>query len=182
MLKFKSAIGVLVLIFAANLANAQAPAPPYEDSYFGYLNDVDAEDIKDGDTPTIEIRMFGIDAPEKSQLCERANGSCYACGRRSERFLSGLLAHEEALYWFTGDSTYGRPVATIIADGRDVNLAMVEQGHAVVFEAFIKDDEMKQIYLDAQEDAKNNKRGIWQGDFINPSAWRNGDRLPCEAN
>lgn len=166
----------------ATLSFAQTPTEPYDNSYFGYLNKVDAEDIKDGDTPTIEVRMYGIDAPEKHQLCERSNGTCYACGRRSQRYLSGLLAHEEALYWFTGQSTYGRPVATIMADGKDVNLAMVRQGHAIVYEGFIEDDDMKQTYLDAQEEAKDNKRGIWQGRFIRPSDWRRGDRLSCETD
>ncbi|MEM7529118.1 MAG: thermonuclease family protein [Pseudomonadota bacterium] len=182
MSKTATSILALSLSVLATVVVAQPPKEPYEDSYFGYLDEVDAESIKDGDTPTIEIRMYGIDAPEKTQLCERANGTCYACGRRSERYLSGLLAHEEAVYWFTGQSTYGRPVATIIADGRDVNLTMVRQGHAVVYERFIKDDDMKQTYLDAQTDAKKNKRGIWQGKFIAPSDWRNGKRLSCETN
>ena len=175
-----------VLMFAISIslfaitAIGQTQSKPYENSYFGYLDEVDAEDIKDGDTPTIEIRMFGIDAPESNQLCENSDGACYACGKRSERYLSGLLAHEEATYWFTGESTYGRPVATIIADGRDVNLEMIRQGHAIVYERFIEDADMKKTYLDAQKEAQSKKRGIWQGTFINPSDWRGGERLSCE--
>jgi len=175
---------VFILAISASLfamvAIGQTQNIPYKKSYFGYLDNVDAEDIKDGDTPTIEIRMFGIDAPEISQLCERSDGSCYACGKRSEKYLSGLLAHEEATYWFTGQSTYGRPVATIIADGRDVNLEMVRQGHAIVYERFLEDAEMKKVYLDAQKEAESKKRGIWQGAFIEPSVWRSGERLKCE--
>ncbi len=54
---------------------------------------VEAEEIDDGDTPLIEIRMYGIDAPEKARLCERANGVCYKCGQRSKGAV--WLAYQE---------------------------------------------------------------------------------------
>lgn len=104
------------------------------DPYVAFLKDVETDDIKDGDTPLIEIRMYGIDTPEKSQLCERPNGSCYECGQRATWVLSGLLSGEKTTYRFTGDTTYGRPVATIFSGLKDLNLEMVRLGHAVVYE------------------------------------------------
>ena len=151
-----------------------APADPY----VAFLENVEAEDIADGDTPLIEIRMYGIDAPERTQSCERSNGKCYDCGIRSTRVLAGLLT-DEATYRFTGESTYGRPVATIFLKQLNVNLEMVRQGHAIVYERFLEEP-LKSEYLAVQQEAKNKKRGIWQGKFIQPEKWRRGTRLSCE--
>lgn len=148
------------------------------DPYVAYLEDVEADSIRDGDTPLIQIRMFGIDTPEKAQLCERSNGTCYPCGQRATWVLSGLLVGE-ATYRFTGESTYGRPVATIFMGQRDINLEMVRQGHAVVYERYLPDD-MRDRYLAVQKEAQDAGRGIWQGAFIYPEKWRQGDRLSCE--
>lgn len=134
----------------------------------------------DGDTPYISIRLFGIDAPESDQQCERANGTCYDCGVLAKRNLDGLLT-DDATYKFTGAVTYGRPVATIFLNQLDVNKEMVRLGQAIVYERFLKGD-MKDEYLKAQDEAKSLKRGIWQGKFIEPSDWRNGERLACESN
>ncbi len=166
--KLAKILPALVLIATSSLA----------DPYVAYLENVEAEDIDDGDTPLIEIRMYGIDAPEKAQLCERASGLCYKCGQRSKWVLAGLLT-DEATYRFTGESTYGRPVATIFLNQLNVNLEMVRQGHAIVYESFL-DDDLKAEYLAIQQEAKDNKRGIWQGRFIEPAKWRKGERLACE--
>ena len=149
------------------------------DGYVAYLDDVEAVYVQDGDTPQIAIRMFGIDTPESGQLCEGRTGSCYRCGQRATQVLSGLL-DGEGRYEFTGQSTYGRPVATIFIDGEDINLEMVRQGYAVVLEGFLPTD-MRNIYLDAQTEARDAERGIWQGRFITPSNWRDGERLDCES-
>lgn len=151
-----------------------------DDTYEYELNGVDAKYVSDGDTPFISIRMFGIDAPESEQMCERANGSCYKCGKRSKEALNGLLT-DEATYKFTGETTYGRPVVTIFLNQLDVNKEMVRQGHAIVYERFLSGD-MKDDYLSAQDEAKSLNKGIWQGKFIMPAKWRRGDRLSCEAN
>lgn len=165
----------LPLLFAGLFAT---PALSQSDPYVAFLEGVEAEDFQDGDTPLIEIRMFGIDTPEKAQMCERSNGSCYRCGQRATWVLSGMLVGE-ATYRFTGQSTYGRPVATIFIGSRDINLEMVRQGHAVVYERYLN-DEMKERYLAAQQDAIDADRGIWQGEFIRPEDWRRGQRLSCE--
>lgn len=141
--------------------------------------EAEAVAIKDGDTPLIELRMFGIDTPEKDQLCERADGTCYACGREATIALMRMLLGEEATYRFTGAVTYGRPVARVVADGKDVNLEMVRSGWAVAYTRYLPAS-LKLRYLDAEEEARDAKRGIWQGRFIEPEKWRRGERLPCE--
>lgn len=167
----------LKLFFAALLTSYSGAA--YAQTYQWEVDDVEAAYFQDGDTPQIEIRMYGIDTPEKAQLCERANGSCWKCGERATAVLKGLLDHQEATYKFTGAVTYGRPVATIFVGQSDINLEMVRQGYAVVYDRYLR-GAMKSKYLSVQADAQASGRGIWQGDFINPEKWRNGDRLSCE--
>lgn len=71
----KIAIALTAMILSATTTMAEP--------FVAYLEGVEAEEIDDGDTPLIEIRMYGIDAPEKAQLCER-DGDCYRCGQRSK--------------------------------------------------------------------------------------------------
>ncbi len=163
-----------LLCMAAGLIPLGVNAEPYK----SFLEGVEASYIQDGDTPSIEIRMFGIDTPEKAQLCESRSGSCYPCGQRATRVLSGFLVGE-ATYHFTGDSTYGRPVATIFIGNKDINLEMVRSGYAVVYERYLPAD-MRETYLEVQQEAKNGRRGIWQGKFVTPEKWRRGERLECE--
>lgn len=168
----KSSLAAVIVLVATTVTHAQ------NDPYVAYLEGVEADSIRDGDTPLIQIRMFGIDTPEKEQMCERPNGSCYPCGQRATWVLSGLLVGE-ATYRFTGESTYGRPVATIFMGQKDINLEMVRLGHAVVYERYLA-QEMLDRYLEVQREAKDAERGVWQGNFIQPEEWRNGKRLACE--
>lgn len=148
----------------------------------GYAN-AEAEIIKDGDTPLIEIRMYGIDTPEKKQLCRSNTGRCYKCGAAATKLLTRLLLDRTARYTFTGDVTYGRPVAIItIKRGNkiiDVNQTMIARGMAVAYSRYLKEP-YKSRYLTAQQRAKADKLGIWAGEFVPPAKWRQGERLACE--
>ena len=45
----------------------------------------------DGNSFNIEIRIFGIDAPEPGQTCKDAQGLSYACGRIARDAMAELL-------------------------------------------------------------------------------------------
>tara|TARA_B100000700_G_C14433573_1_gene573755 strand:+ start:65 stop:433 length:369 start_codon:yes stop_codon:yes gene_type:complete len=50
--------------------------------------------VVDGDTikiNEISIRLYGIDAPEKNQICMGLSGESYNCGLSSTRFLKTLI-------------------------------------------------------------------------------------------
>lgn len=165
-------IGLIALICLASLS---AAADVYK-----YTMDAEPKQIQDGDTAYVSLRFFGIDTPESAQHCARSNGQCYACGEDATQALRELIGGKSAKVKLTGESTYGRPVATVFVGGKDMNLEMVRLGWATVYERYIEDDAMKRRYLDAQEDAKAAKRGIWQGEFVMPHMWRRGERLACE--
>ena len=56
---------------------------------------------------------------------------------------------------------------------------MLVQGHAVAYRRYLP-DELRASYLAAEADAKEAKRGIWAGEFVEPSKWWRGERLACE--
>ena len=59
---------------------------------------------------------------------------------------------------------YGRLIATIWLDNQNINLWLVEQGHAWRYERYSK----SMLYQDAQEQAQSKKLGLWSQD--NPMA------------
>ena len=80
--------------------------------------------VIDGDTiVTAEhgtVRLRGIDAPE----------SCQAWGPQATRALRAKLAGADASLHTIGRDRYGRTLAWVRADGRDVQALMVARGHA----------------------------------------------------
>lgn len=125
--------------------------------------------VYDGDTLTascpsgeVKVRMFGIDPPEMKQE---------PWGDRSREALRGLLPRFGSITLRVVDQDrYGRTVAQVIADERDVGLEMVRQGRAVMYEQYNDSPDYRQ----AQAEAKQARRGIWEkpGGQQDPAAWR----------
>ena len=55
--------------------------------------------------------------------------------------------------------------------GADLNAWMVEQGWAVAYRKYSRD------YVSQEATAKPARRGLWRGEFVQPSRWRRGERL-----
>ena len=121
--------------------------------------------VIDGDTIKIngkKIRLFGIDAPEKNQICSKKNSNFYNCGLTSTKFLKKIIKNEKIECTYKNLDRYGR----ILGICGDINGKMVEFGHAVAYLKYSKK------YLSLQKKAKNEKRGIWSGKFDMPEDWR----------
>jgi endonuclease YncB( thermonuclease family) len=113
-----------------------------------------------------EIRLYGIDAPEGRQTCHRANGSEYPCGREASRALRRLAQGKNVTCTIVTKDRYARNVAKCNTDSLELNHEMVRLGWAIAYRARSHD------YTRADSEAKNAKRGIWQGDFKRPQDWR----------
>jgi endonuclease YncB( thermonuclease family) len=125
--------------------------------------------IVDGDTLTIgatKVRLKGIDAPETDQICLDANGIRWSCGIESRDRLTAHIASREIKCTPTGVDAYRRTLAICWLAGQDLNAWMVQEGWAL---AYVK---YSSIYVHAEEDARANRRGLWQGAFIAPWDWR----------
>ena len=127
--------------------------------------------VADGDTITIldaentqrKIRLYGIDAPEKSQ----------AFGKAAGKHLASLVAGRDAVVKVRSTDRYGRTVGTVFADGRDVNLEMLKAGYAWHYKHY----DSTPAYAAAESEAKTNKVGLWQDTHpTNPYEFRSAKR------
>ncbi len=125
--------------------------------------------VTDGDTikkGIIRIRLHGIDAPETRQTCTNSNNELYPCGRQSTAFLKSLIKNNEVSCEGKDTDRYGRLIAICYVNGMNLNAKMVEEGWAIAYRYYSKD------YVKEEEMAKTEKKGIWEGSFIEPYIWR----------
>ena len=150
---------LLVLVTAC----ASAPQP-------GYVRVID---VIDGDSLRIrgdqgrnaEVRLHGIDAPEWGQPHNRA----------ATRALSAMVSGEDVRLRVIDHDRYNRNVAMVyLSDGTNVNVQMVEGGHAWWYRRYAASYQGLEA---AQRRAKSEGRGLWAGDDpVPPWNWRRGKR------
>tara|TARA_R110000868_G_scaffold144120_1_gene362860 strand:- start:257 stop:751 length:495 start_codon:yes stop_codon:yes gene_type:complete len=129
--------------------------------------------VIDGDTIEIHgqrIRLHGIDAPESRQLCKK-DGQEYRCGQQASLALADKIGTRPVACEQRDIDRYKRIVAVCRDGEEDLNAWMVLQGHAVAYRRYSND------YVAAEDQAKDEKRGIWSGRFTLPWLWRRGNRL-----
>ncbi|MBI0530302.1 thermonuclease family protein [Sphingomonas sp. TX0522] len=126
--------------------------------------------VVDGDTFDVRdarIRLWGIDAPERQQVCTDAQGRSWRCGDRAREALRSLLAlgpvHCTARYRDRG----ARQVASCTVGGRDLARQLVAQGWALEDPRFSKG-----VFQGTQRQARDARLGIWTGRMTPPWQWR----------
>ncbi|MEM7120692.1 MAG: thermonuclease family protein [Pseudomonadota bacterium] len=124
---------------------------------------------------TIVIRLHAIDAPDMIQTC-RVGEDIWDCGREAKATLAGLVDGRELACLACGVDERGRTLATCLDGETDIGVAMVRSGMALG-RAFFSN-----ALNASQARAKIDGIGMWRGDFVDPDAWRRGERLgeePC---
>lgn len=127
--------------------------------------------VIDGDTLILgseRIRLFGIDAPEKSQRCD-PSGRNWACGDWAAARLRALVVGGVRCVALDRDR-YGRTVARCHSGGRDVAAEMVRLGAATAYRRYSDD------YIGQEAEAKAAARGLWNGANAAPGAFRLAQR------
>ena len=132
----------------------------------------------------VEVQLFGMDAVEADQVCQDAEGADYPCGRRATHALQTLLRGGAVVCFPLFAVNENRVVAVCeLADegvevpgspiefmqqGREFNLSrlMIARGHALSIGIG------SQYFRADQDEAQQQRIGIWQGSFQPPSAWR----------
>lgn len=124
--------------------------------------------VTDGDTITVledgsqrhKIRLHGIDTPERGQPHYR----------QAKNALSELIAGATVGIRVVDTDRYGRTVGVIYHDKRNINLAMIQEGHAWWYRKYAQYDRQLQ---GAETEARKAQRGLWtQTDPIPPWEWR----------
>lgn len=125
--------------------------------------------VIDGDTLDIHgerIRLWGIDAPESSQPCQRA-GETWRCGQQAALALADWLDGVPVHCVARNKDYYGRTVAVCTRSGVQVNSWLVIQGWALDYPRYSKGE-----YKAEQVAAEQAQRGVWQGTFTKPWEYR----------
>ena len=151
--------------------------------------------IDDGDSFKMAngkvIRLFGIDAPELLQKCTIAvkvennlestvRYKTIKCGEEAKEKLSSIIFNKEINCIIKGKDAYGRLVANCTVKKYNtktkkneiinINKEMVLSGNAVAFQQ-ISDE-----YIDDENEAKLENRGIWATNFDLPYIYRRKNR------
>jgi endonuclease YncB( thermonuclease family) len=122
--------------------------------------------VTDGDTIVVspldggeffKCRIWGIDAPEGKQ----AYGDMATA--EMKKLVLGQVVHVET----TGDLTHNREVCHISMNGRDINLAMIQGGHAWAYIRYLKKP-FKDAYIQAEAEARTRRIGLWKDDHPIP--------------
>lgn len=166
MLFAKNALFVGFLAFFAILAGLAGGAAAAPEERIGLALVIDGDTLELNGQP---IRLHGIDAPERTQTCLAA-GLPWACGRGAAQFLAATVADRLVRCQGTKRDRYGRLLAVCFVDGEDINARMVRHGWAVAYTRYAKD------YVAAEGEARDARRGLWQGEFVLPDEWRRGLR------
>ena len=124
--------------------------------------------VIDGDTIHIKknkIRLHAIDAPETNQTCNK-NNKVWNCGVESTKFLMELIGKNKIECITSGKDRYSRFIGICYKENLDLNSEMVLNGWAIAYRYYSLD------YVEEEEEAKKQKKGIWSGEFEEPYLFR----------
>jgi endonuclease YncB( thermonuclease family) len=124
--------------------------------------------VIDGDTIHIgklKYRLFGIDAPEIKQICEKDNTKIQ-CGVIAKSVLQNKIADKIPECVVKDKDRYQRLVAECFIGKESLSRFMVREGYAVAYSQYSKD------FIEDEKYAKENKLGIWSMNFQMPSEYR----------
>jgi len=121
--------------------------------------------VVDGDTLKLDgvaVRLFAIDAPERSQPCRDSRGATYPCGVRATEALASRLGDARVRCEPRDRDQYDRIVAVCFVGTTDLNDWMVGQGWALAYRRYSRD------YVATEDTARTDRKGMWNGTFEKP--------------
>lgn len=124
----------------------------------------------DGDTLHLSgrtMRLFGIDAPELDQTCDRG-GKKWACGVSARDLLADILSQGRISCEVQDIDRYGREVAVCVMDDVDIGARMVRSGAAIAYRKY------SQRYVNVETAARHEGAGLWSARWITPEEHRHG--------
>lgn len=148
-----------IVLFALALA---APLPAAAQSLSGPAYAIDGDTLEMAGE---RIRLFGIDAPESMQTCQR-RGAPWACGTDARLLLAGMIEGRTVDCLPRDRDSYGRTVATCRVGERDLAGVLVREGLAIALRNFSLD------YVEAEARARSFGLALWGAVFQVPADFR----------
>ena len=138
--------------------------------FFLTNNDVKSYEIKiiDGDTIHLnreKIRFTGIDTPELKQTCNKDNEIVY-CGIQARQLLIDIIGKNKVHCIKEGKDQYKRILAECFVNEVSLSKFLVREGYAFAYRKYSKK------FINDENFAKNNNKGMWSMKFEYPWDWR----------
>jgi endonuclease YncB( thermonuclease family) len=153
----------LRLFLLVTLSLMPLSASAYADDLVGHASVIDADTVEIHGT---RIRLHGIDAPEKGQLCVSETDGPWRCGQKGAFALADFVGVSAVVCHPVDVDRYGRVVADCKTRDQDLNEWIVREGWAMAYARYLS------AYVGAEQDARAAKRGIWSGYVQPPWEWR----------
>ena len=117
--------------------------------------------LKDG--KQVKIRLASIDCPEKGQPYSQV----------ARKFTAGLVSGKVVKVWPTDTDRYGRTVAFVFVEDKNVNKELLKAGLAWHYKYYSRDPELAKLEFEA----RSKKLGLWkEPNQIAPWEWRKNRR------
>ncbi|HEY0598576.1 thermonuclease family protein [Brevundimonas sp.] len=146
----------------AEPARAEAVADAGAERLEGVARVIDGDTL---DVGGVRVRLHGIDAFERDQMCDRPQGP-WACGAAATRALKSRAEGRRLACEVLDTDRYGRKVSRCEREGVDVAEALVAGGLALAYRRYSRD------YVDEELAAEAGGAGAWNGSFDRPEQWR----------
>jgi endonuclease YncB( thermonuclease family) len=167
LIKITISFFVFILLFLPHTAFAQQ---------FKITHVVDGDTFKaESEGYTVTVRLVGIDAPETSK---KRNEPGQPFSQRAKIHLQKLVLDKTVELEGYGLDRYSRVLGVVYIDGKNVNLEMFIEGLAEVYKGKPAVGFDNRPYWEAEQDARNYKRGMWVlgEEYISPKEWRKKQR------
>jgi len=133
-------------------------------------NDGELIHVTDGDTfdcmyngEKVTIRLYGVDAPESDQ----------PYGDEAENWLRDQIGDEIVDIEKVEEGYYGRTIAIVGFNGKNINGALVKNGLAWVSDRYCDREALCDRWRDYQQQARDGDVGLWsQQNPVPPWEWR----------
>lgn len=159
------------LLFGRNPENEQKQTMPTTINPFDYPSTKGYPRVITGSLlglNGLKIKLFGIDAPDRNQTCADHFGNSYSCGSEAVLWLQNWLGEREVTCYILGDIQNSWATGTCFVEEAKYDIAAVvaNAGWAVAYTQNTK------VYVPYEQQARTNRRGLWQGTFYKPWDWR----------
>ena len=133
----------------------------------GKVRVIDGDGLYVGQT---NVRLFGIDAPERDQTCRSKDGVDWACGAHVRQLLMERYAGQTAVCRTHGFDGRGRTLAVCEVAGENINRWLVSGGWAFAYRRY-------SMMFDLDEKgAVINERGLHASTVQTPALFRQAKR------